>query len=83
MVTAVTQVTEDHLVLVSGILYKQQVHVIVFHLVEMIDWRMFLTLLFVSMDSVLSYHCCRFLQNKFYGNLREQWQIGNYSASYS
>ncbi len=31
VVTPVTQVTEDHLVLVSRILYKKQVHVIVFH----------------------------------------------------
>ncbi len=31
VVTAVTQVTEDHLVLVSRILYKKKFYVIVFH----------------------------------------------------
>jgi hypothetical protein len=58
VVTTVTEVTEDHLVLVSRILNKKPVHVIVFHLVEMIQLAnvsFFLSFfLFISQPKIIS-----------------------------
>jgi hypothetical protein len=75
VVTTVTEVTEDHLVLVSRILNKKPVHVIVFHLVEMIQ------LANVSYPLIRQHGLGPFLpwlevfEKKLYANDREQWQL--------